>query len=65
MESPARGTEDAGAVVPGAGFVAHVEPYDDAPDECTIYPVGVDDDELVTSWVTAEEGAFVAAASMR
>jgi hypothetical protein len=42
-----------------------VERYEDAPDECTIYPVGVSEDELVTTWITAREEHFVALEAMR
>lgn len=33
--------------------------------ECTIYPPDAGDAELVTRWITAREGAFVALESMR
>lgn len=33
--------------------------YEDAPDECTIFPGNVAGCERTTTWITAEEGAFV------
>lgn len=33
--------------------------YDDAPDECTIYPRGVSKMERMTTWISAKEGAYV------
>ena len=40
-------------------YEAIVAPYDDAPDECTIYPIDVPEEKLMTTWITAEEGSFV------
>jgi len=48
-----------------AGIVAHVERYDHGPDECTLFPLAVDADELVTRWITAEEGSYVPLAGTR
>jgi len=31
----------------------------DGPVECTLYPVDVPDDAVVTTWLTALEGSFV------
>lgn len=41
-------------------FCGHVEEYDDAPDECTIFP-RVPSDELprTTAWLTAQEGSYL------
>jgi hypothetical protein len=39
--------------------------YDDAPDECTVFPVGVDETEIVTTWISAAEGSFVSLVTMR
>ena len=47
------------------GLVAHVERYEDAPDECTIYPGDVAGEELVTHWLSAAEGSYVSLAAMR
>lgn len=33
--------------------------------QCTIYPANVDDTALVTTWITADEGAFVDLEEMR
>lgn len=46
-------------------LAAVVEERDSAPDECTIYPVDAADEELVTKWITAEEGSFVELDAMR
>ncbi|KAB1194811.1 hypothetical protein GJR96_06970 [Haloferax sp. MBLA0076] len=40
-------------------YTAIVAPYDDAPDECTIFPAGLSEDELVTTWISAQEGSYV------
>ncbi|WP_416840310.1 hypothetical protein [Haloferax sp. DFSO52] len=40
-------------------YVAIVAPYDDAPDECTIFPTGLSEAELLTTWISAEEGSYV------
>lgn len=57
--------DDGGGATPRGELVAHVETYDGAPDECTFYPAGLADDELMTSWITAEEGSFLALSEMR
>lgn len=44
---------------------AVVERYDDAPDECTIYPAGLDDHERMATWVSAREPAFVDLGAVR
>ncbi|MFC6824079.1 DUF7511 domain-containing protein [Halopelagius fulvigenes] len=46
-------------------YEATVVSYDDEPDECTIYPADADDDELVTTWISAKSGSFVSLADMR
>ncbi|VTT88152.1 hypothetical protein DM2_1486 [Halorubrum sp. DM2] len=33
--------------------------------ECTIFPRDVDEDRRTTAWITAHEGAYCSAASMR
>jgi len=38
---------------------AVVERYEDAPDECTIYPAGVDEHKRMATWISASEPAFV------
>jgi hypothetical protein len=45
-----------------ADFVLHarVEQYDDAPDECTIFPrVASSEFPRTTTWLTAQEGSYV------
>lgn len=44
----------------GDQLVATVVNYDDAPDECTLYPVDASDRELLTCWISAKTGSFVA-----
>ncbi|WP_338729378.1 hypothetical protein [Haladaptatus sp. DJG-WS-42] len=44
---------------PIAQCVAIVEGYDDAPDECTIFPLYVDETVQTTTWISAAEGSFV------
>ena len=40
-------------------YTAIVAPYDDAPDECTIFPEGLTEDEVLTTWISAQEGSYV------
>jgi len=55
-------------VDPGYGklrnFDAKIATYDNAPDECTIYPVNADEDRS-TVWLTAQDGSYVSASAMR
>lgn len=41
-------------------LVACVVRYEKVPDECTIYPLDATDEELMSRWVTALEGSFIA-----
>jgi hypothetical protein len=50
---------------PDGVYAAIVSTYDDAPDECTVFPVEVSEADLVTTWVSAREGSFVPLAEMR
>ena len=44
----------------GFGLHDHVEEYDDAPDECTIFPrIASTDFPRTTTWVTAKEGSYL------
>ena len=45
--------------------VARIETYDDAPDECTLYPADATSAELPTTWLSAKEGSYVSLAEMR
>lgn len=46
--------------------VALVERYQDAPDECTIFPdVRKRPDMTTTEWISAKEGSFVSRAFVR
>ena len=38
---------------------ATIVEYENAPDECTIYPSGVSGVERMTTWISAEEGSYV------
>lgn len=33
--------------------------YEDAPDECTIFPRGLSGVERMTTWISAKEGSYV------
>ena len=46
-------------------FRAAVVDYDDAPDECTIYPRTVSERQRTTAWITAREGSFHPLIEMR
>ncbi|USZ67239.1 hypothetical protein NGM10_10910 [Halorussus salilacus] len=48
-----------------ADLTAVVVEYDLGPDECTVYPRKADDQTLMTEWITAEEGSYVALDEMR
>ena len=52
-------------VADGDALVATVVSYDDAPDECTLYPVGATEQELLTCWISAESGSYLALADAR
>lgn len=54
----AQSPDDAGEVHSTA-FTGVVVPYDDAPDELTIYPTDATDEELLTTWVSAQEDSYV------
>lgn len=57
-----------GAIVPDDQddqWVATVVQYEKVPDECTIHPINASDEELMTCWVTAREGSFVALEEIR
>lgn len=41
-------------------LVACLLQYEQVPDECAIYPFDASDEELMTCWVTALKGSFVA-----
>ncbi|SDY36394.1 hypothetical protein SAMN04487946_11291 [Halobellus clavatus] len=45
--------------------VARIEEYDDAPDECTLYPADATPSELPTTWISAKEGSYVSLDEMR
>jgi len=66
VDSPAHEPDADGDGPPsGRRYVARVETYDDAPDECTIFPEDADADELPTTWVSAEAGSYVSLEAMR
>lgn len=46
-------------------FDATVVKYDGVPDECTVYPTDTDEDQQTTVWITAQEGSYFPAATMR
>jgi hypothetical protein len=54
-----------GAGDPNAELVARIEAREGAPDQCTLHPTGLDDVDLMTHWLTADEGTYVSVESMR
>ncbi|ELZ96482.1 hypothetical protein C440_05023 [Haloferax mucosum ATCC BAA-1512] len=60
-------TETMGSRTPtdDAEYTAIVAPYDDAPDECTIFPAGLSETEMMTTWISAQEGGYVSLTEMR
>jgi hypothetical protein len=58
-------TEALTRVSSDAALAAVVVSVDDGPDECTLYPLDVNDADLVTTWLSAEGASFVALAEMR
>lgn len=50
---------------PEETYLGAVVEYDDAPDECTIYPADIPGERLVTTWLSASGGAFVALDDVR
>lgn len=45
-------------------LACHIESYADG-DECTVFPADADDETLTTTWITADEGSFVALEDLR
>jgi hypothetical protein len=63
---------DAEGTVPSAlldadaeGVVAVVAETADGDEECTLFPADADEAELPTTWLSAEQGSFVALSEMR
>jgi hypothetical protein len=50
---------------PAAELRAEIVEYDDAPNECTIFPTDAQEWELMTRWITAAEGSYVDLEAMR
>lgn len=46
-------------------FAAALVTYEDAPDECTIYPEDIPSSQRQTTWITAKEGSFCSAKDAR
>ena len=44
---------------------ATVVTYDDAPDQCTIYPRAAPEEYRTTAWITASEGTYCDILEMR
>jgi hypothetical protein len=59
MPSNEAGSDDADEYLQESGFRAILERYENAPDQCTIFPAGRDPSERVTTWITAEAPSFV------
>jgi hypothetical protein len=47
------------------GYAATVVSHDDAPNECTVFPIDASDEERVTTWVSASGDSFVPLAEWR
>jgi Trk K+ transport system NAD-binding subunit len=47
------------------GVVAVVAETGDGDEECTLFPADADERDLPTTWLSAEEGSFVALSEMR
>lgn len=52
-------------VAPDPDVRAKLEECEDGPDELTMYPADIGEYDLVTTWITAREGSFVALSAMR
>jgi hypothetical protein len=46
-------------------LAAVLVPYEDDLDELTIFPIDAEDDDLLTTWISAYEGSFVSLEEMR
>lgn len=44
---------------PWTTYQAEIVGYDEEPDLCTIYPEDCSDRDLLTTWISAEEGSFL------
>ncbi|WP_263020448.1 DUF7511 domain-containing protein [Natronobiforma cellulositropha] len=49
----------------GGEFEHVIVMSDDEPAECTIFPRDCTDEEILTTWVSAQSGSFVALETMR
>lgn len=38
---------------------ATIVEYEDAPDECTIFPSDTSDIERMSTWISAKEGSYI------
>lgn len=56
---PPDGGHDHPPVERATDLQATVVRYDGKPDECTLHPREASVSELLTSWITAREGAYV------
>ena len=57
-------SENVGTLQRGGDLAHRIEAYSDG-EECTLFPECVPEEDLVTHWITAEDGAFVDLAEMR
>ena len=46
-------------------LVSTVVEYDDEADECTIYPLAADEEERMTTWISAKQESYVSLQEMR
>lgn len=42
-----------------------IEPSEHGYDQCTLYPRSATDDDMMGTWVTADEGSYVSLAEIR
>lgn len=59
-----RGSGTAEEVSESGDLVHRIEAYDDG-EECTLFPAVCDETDLLTRWITAEDGDFVDLDEMR
>jgi len=52
-------------VAPDPEVRAELESRADGPDELTLFPADAEEFELMTTWLTAREGSYVALSEMR
>jgi len=59
MSTDGTGRRDSNDESADGGFRAVVERYQDAENQCTIFPADAGVDERTTTWITAKSPSFV------